>query len=52
MFREIEKALCLSEEGDLWDGSDQLLCFMRETQYCVRARKGGFGMVVTDYYVS
>jgi len=52
MFREGEKALCLSKEGGLWDGSDQLLCFMRESQYCVRAVKGSYGKVVTNYYVS
>ena len=26
---EGETAQCRSEEGELWDGSDQLLCFTR-----------------------
>jgi len=30
-----EECLCMSEEGELWDGSDHLLCFVTEKRPCV-----------------
>jgi hypothetical protein len=43
MFREGETALCLSEEGELWDGSDQILCFVREKCPVSERGRGAMG---------
>jgi len=43
MFREGETALCLSEEGDLWDGSDNLLFFVREKSAVYERGRGTMG---------
>jgi len=39
MIRERETELSRSEEGEPWDGSEQLLCFVREKLRCVGVRK-------------
>jgi len=37
---EGETALCRSEEGELWDGSYQLICFKRLSPFFKRMQKG------------
>jgi len=43
MFREGEKALFLSEEWELCDGIDQLLCFVKEKRPLYERGGGAMG---------